>query len=348
MALGTSGLFVAAAERPSLELSAPGPTRLVVWTLDAEGRQQRETELKEFPAGDATNTRTIRDIEALPGGGALVLADFSAGRPSVVTLDAAGNQAATRRVLPDHREATLMRIVAVSNERYLLIGHERFDALAVLVDRDGVARWDRTHDRGRMEYFVDGLAHGDGGAVLVGNSGTYDAMRAGPSTVWVAQYDAAGMATREVTFGGRYGRITAAPDGGYAVVYDRDAALGRDVHLKRLGPDLQELWDTALVSSPDGVGDFGVGTTADGAFAVAGGLGGRAQVYFVDAAGRRAGEWLADAGGRAIDVGVYGIVTDANGGLFIATSHVEARSKTDVTYRVRVRRLARATTERGQ
>lgn len=346
IASSDSALFVATADRSTLEPRETSETHLRVWTVGLDGQRRAETELTEMPASES-NTRTIRDISALSDGGAVVLVDFVAGRPSLVHLDARGTQVATRRVLPDNRTTTLMRMVPMGEGRHLLIGHERFDAIAVLVDANGAALWDRVFDRGRQDFFVDGVAAANGGAILVGNSGTYDPMRGGESTIWVARYDATGLAGSEVSFSGRYGRIAALADGGVALVYDRGNALERDMRVKRIGPDMRELWDVAIGVAREGVGDFRIGVRADGTLIVAGGASGLAQLVYLDASGRVSGSWMATPGPRAVDVGAYGLVIDRDGDVVIAGSHVQATGPSNANFQVRVRRLAGGPAQRG-
>ena len=341
-----AAVFVAATDRSTLEPREASQTRLRVWTLESDGRRRSETELTDLSAAES-NTRTIRDIAALGGGEALVLADFVAGRPSLVRIDAKGSQVSTRRVMPDNRTVTLMRMVPMPGGRHLLIGHESLNAIAVLVDATGAALWDRVYDRGRMDYFVDGVATADGGAVLVGNSGTYDAMRNGDSRVWVGAYDASGIAGRELSFAGRYGRVASLADGGVAIVYDRSATLEREVHVKRLSADLRELWDVAIDVPRKGIGDFRIVADAGGSVIVAGGSGGLAQLVSLDGAGRAESSWMATAGPKAIDVGPYGLVLDDAGDVVLAGSHVKAQSMTNVQYQVRVRRLGEHRAQRG-
>ena len=198
-----------------------------------------------------------------------------------------------------------------------------------------------------MDYFVDGVATADGGAMLVGNSGTYDAMRTGDSRVWVGAYDASGIAGRELSFAGRYGRVASLADGGVAIVYDRSATLEREVHVKRLSADLRELWDVAIDVPRKGIGDFRIVADAGGSVIVAGGSGGLAQLVSLDGAGRAESSWMATAGPKAIDVGPYGLVLDDAGDVVLAGSHVKAQSMTNVQYQVRVRRLGEHRAQRG-
>lgn len=346
IAANDATVFVAATDRSTLEPRESSQTTLRVWSLDLDGRRKAETELTDLTTVES-NTRTIRDVTALAGGEALVLADFVAGRPSLVRIDAAGRQAATRRVMPDNRTVTLLRMVPMPGGRHLLIGHESLDAIAVLVDASGAALWDRVYDRGRMDFFVDGVASVDGGAILVGNSGTYEAMLTGESHVWVGKYDASGIAGRERTFPGRYGRIAGLPDGGVAVVYDRSATLEREVRVKRLDADMQELWDVAIDVTKKGVGDFRIAARADGALVVAGMSSGVAGVVSLDTSGRPLTSWMAEPGVRAVDLGPGGLVLDRVGNVVIAGSHVQAESKTNVKYQVRVRRLGGRPAQRG-
>ena len=337
-AANNDDLFVAASERDSLDAASAAKSRLLLWRIDAKGEIAHETEIRESADSNGTNTATIRDVVALQNREALLLVDFEGGRPSIVRVDARGKQTTTRRLARPDRSLTLFKIVPGAGGTFLLVGHEALNALAVSIDSAGRVQWEKTYDRGKMEFFVDGLASGDGGFVLVGNSGEYDALRTGPSLVWVGLYTATGDLKLEVTFPGRYGKVARSPDGGYAVVYDKSNSNAQEIRLRGLSADLKELWDTQLLVTGPNFSDFQIAALARGGFAVAGGKEGRPWVALVDATGRPAATLYGEPAERSLDLGTYGLGSTGDASLFLGSTHIEARSRSDVQQKVRVRK----------
>ena len=282
-ATGTDEVWVAASERDSLEKGASSVNRLLLWRIDAAGQLASETEIKRTPTSKGTNTATIRDIVALSGREALLLVNFEGGRPAVVRVDRTGAQTA-KQVAPQERELILSKIVPASNGRFLLIGHEALDALAIEIDASGTVLWEKKQDRGRMDFLVDGLSTPDGGFVLVGNSGDYDPVRSGPSLVWVGRYDRGGEMKTEITFPGRHGSIARSRDSGYVVVYDKSASPDQEIHVKGLGADVKELWDERLLSVSQNFAEFKILALSRG-FAITGRKIGRPYLALIDSTG---------------------------------------------------------------
>jgi hypothetical protein len=334
------GVLVGASERDAADASASSASRLLLWRIDAAGQVTSEAELKASPASKGTNTAAIRDLRALDGGEVLVLVDFEGGRPSVVRVDRSGKQTATSAVMAPGRSATLSKMVTVSGNRFLLIGHESLDALLVAIDAAGNVLWEKKQDRGRMDFFVDGVSLPDGSSVLVGNSGKYDALRSGPSVMWIGHYDTNGNPKAEMTFPGRFGRIARAGGGGYAVVYDQSESTEQRVHIKRLGSDLKETWDVPLLKTGPNFSDFKLAALPGGGFVVAGGRDGQSYLTVLDANGQQTSTLIGEAVERALDIGGYGLAYSDSGSLFLASSHIEARSKDNIRQKVRLRKVA--------
>jgi len=341
IAAAGDGVLVGATEREALQPGSSSINKLLLWSIDGTGKQVRETQLVDPSAGaKGTNTASIRDIRVLADGRAVLLVDFEAGRPSLVTVDKGGKQSASHQVLPAGRSPTLFQIVPSANGKQLLIGHESLDALAILVDATGAVLWEKKQDRGRMEFLVDGLPTTDGGFVLVGNSGQYDALRAGPSSVWVGYYDAAGTLTSEVTFKGRYGRIARSESGGLALLYDESDSNAQRIVVKGLDAKLGETWRVPLLETTTGFSDFRIAPLANGGFVAAGGRNGTPYLAVVDRAGKVSKTFEGQPVERALDVGSYGIVPAANGAVVLASSHIDTRGAGNVQQKVRVRKVA--------
>lgn len=330
-------LLVAATERDAFDPSRASAGRLLLWRLGAAGEVSSETELRRSPGSRPTTTASVRDVVA-DGAESVVLADFEAGRPSIVRIDASGKQTTTRELVAPGRVVTLMRIVPFGGGRFAAVGHESLDALAIGVDAAGTVLWEKKDDRGRMEFFVDGLPIADG-LLLIGNSGQYDPVRAGPSSVWVGRYDPQGQMKSQLGFPGRHGRAARSSDGGYVVVYDRSDTNAQDIRVKGLTADLKEAWEHPLVTVAQGFTEFQI-AARNGGFIVAGSKEGGIYVAWLDDGGRTVGTFESEKAPRSIDLGVTGLTAAADGAAVIATSNIEARGPGDVQQTVRIRKVA--------
>ena len=281
---GNDQLLIGAVERDSIDANQ-STNRLLLWRVDAAGRMIGETELTNPAATSRTNTAAIRDVISVEKGNALLLVDFEAGRPFLVSVDGLGKQTSEKEILPGKR-VTLLRILQASKGRLLLIGHESFNALYTAIDASGKPVWEKRDDRGKMDLFVDGLSLGDAGFILVGNTGQYDSLRSGPSTVWVGRYDSEGNLKTETAFPGRYGRIAKASRAGYAVVYDKSATSDVEIELKAFSEELKPLWTAQILKAGPNFADFRVTALPSAGFVVAGSKDGRPFITIVDALGQ--------------------------------------------------------------
>jgi hypothetical protein len=335
-----NGLVVGVSERNAIDAKTATASRLLLWKIDAAGTLTSEVEIRKSPSSPSAGSTTaaIRDVTALDAGETLALVDFEAGRPSIVRIDRAGKQTLTKELVAPGRTVTLFKIVP-AGRNFLLIGHENLDALLMQIDAAGTLLWEKKFDRGKMDFFVDGIAAADEGFVLVGNSGQYDPLRAGPSIVWVGRYGPDGQPSTEVTFPGRYGKIARSSRNVLGVVFDKSATNDQEIHLKGLDPDLKEKWETAVVKAAANFSDFKVAAAADGGFVTAGARSGRPYMAAVDAAGRVGATFEGDAAPRSLDVGSPGLVSDGTGGLYVSSSHIDVQNGTKVRQRVRVRKV---------
>ncbi len=336
-------VFVAASERDALDRSAASPIRLLFWRIDVAGRLVSETEIRKTRNSKGTNSASVRDVVALGNGQALLLVDFEAGRPAIVRLDRNGKQTVTKELgRPGGGFATLLKIVPAPGGKFLLIGHESFDGLLIEVDAAGNLLWETTDDRGKMEYFVDGIATADGGFVLVGNSGQYDATRSGPSTVWVGRYDARGVLSTETTFPGRYGAIVRTSTGGYAVAYDQSSKTNQEIRLKILTADLKPASEAPILDTTTAnFSEFKI-TPAGAGFIIGGRNHGRSYVTIVDERGLEPTTFQGETAPGTVDLGYSGL-TDTTGGSFVlANSHIVVPPvNTPVRQKVRLQKVAR-------
>lgn len=338
-AVGNDELWVAVSQRNSLERAVASSSRLFLWRINAAGELITEIEIKGAPTGKATNTAGVRDVVSIDGQELLLLVNFEGGKPSVVRVNRNGSQTSQPLATPN-RTLTLSKIVPAAGGTFLLLGHESLDALAIKIDARGAVLWEKKQDRGRMELLIDGVSTPDQGFVLVGNTGNYDASRSGLSNVWVGKYDAGGELKAEIVFPGRFGSLARAGDQGYVVAYDRSGTSNQEFHAKGLSADLKELWDESLLSAVRNFSDLRIVALPAGGFAVAGRKLADPFVTLIDAKGRPVTTLDVKQAERSVDIGDTGLAAVSPASLFLASSHIEVRTKTDVRQTVRVRRLS--------
>lgn len=221
---------------------AAGTAAARLWKLGPDGATLGEYALEPPASGSKRAEHAeIKAIVPLPDGGINVLAAFAGDRPWLVRLDADGKQVAAAQVIGRGRDVQVARLIQTADRNYMLLGHDGLDALLVKLDPAGKVLWEKRDDRGKMDFYLDGLAGPDGSLTVVGNSGTYDWNFQGESVVWVALLDKDGNRQAERLFPGRDGRLARGRDGSYALVYDRASGESKQIELRRLGARLEDL-----------------------------------------------------------------------------------------------------------
>lgn len=284
-----SDVLIAVTARSSPYAQTSTSSHLWLWRIDRNGEKTAQTEIKNpFTTGENHGSNVeigIQSLVALDSGEALLIVEFDPARPSFVKIDKNGNQVITKRLVGPSRQLSLSKMIPAPEGQYLLLGHESLDALALRIDSMGNILWEKKDDRGRIDLFVDGIPTADGGFLLVGNSGTYDANGAGPSIVWVGKYDGSGELRKEIVLKGRYGSVTRADASGYAMVYDKSSASSQDVWVQNLDLDLKLRWESQVLAVDSGSSTFKIAAVQDSRLIVSGAKYGRPYVVNMDAAG---------------------------------------------------------------
>jgi hypothetical protein len=273
--------------------SLPGTSTGRFWLrrLDASGEVRQEIALPSEP-GQAPVVRTRRyigGVVALPGGDALVVVELGDGRPVLMRVDARG-RVQFAKPIAEH-SAAIARLVPAEQGRYLLVGRQGPDALAVKVDANGQAIWTRHFDRGEHDGFQDVVPTDNGGFLAAGTSRSEDPAKG--ERVWVLKANAEGLRQADVVFAGREPALARAPDGGYRMVYDGQTdAFAHDVWLVHLDATLQVSSKQRLLAVEPGFPvRLGIAPHPRGGFVVAGVKGLGLWLQRVDAQGRPGWSW---------------------------------------------------------
>lgn len=333
-------LMAVVASSPPGEPSKSYSLRL--WLIDAAGERKSETHIRR-PGEAANMTVPLRQQEpdvtalvVLDNGDALLVVEFFPSRPVLVRVDRTGKQTLTQEILSPARRASLTKLIPTTDGQFILAGHESFDALAVKVDATGKVVWEKLEDRGRMDLFVDGVATENGGALLVGNSGAYDTLGAGPSILWVGRYSPTGALVKEVSVAGRYGSIAHARDEGFVLVYDKSVATTQDIRAQRYGADWKKTWETPIITVEGGVTQFQIAPAPDGGFIVAG-----AKYLLPFVAKLGAGGALANAfWGHTLEQAVVYDLVAAPGEYYVASSVYAKNQLNKMVSQVRLLKLS--------
>lgn len=299
---------------------ASGSVSSWIWRVGPDGATRGTYRLEEPPEQQAApvSYSDVKGVMPLHDGGVLVVVGFAGDRPWLVRLDADGRQVAAAPISGrrDRSEFIVSRVIATPDGQYVLLGHTGLDALVVKIDATGKVLWEHRDDRGKMDFYVDGLANPDGSLLVVGNSGTYDYNFDGESVVFVRLFDRNGKPQTEKTWPGREGSVARGADGGYAIVYDRSTSVGRRIVMQVLGPNLDEQRSVSVAEFAEGRGRFAVFQAGRGTdFLVSGPQASRAYVVRV---GSEAAAGVALA--ESLDAGLNFDSCAAPDGLVLASS----------------------------
>ncbi|MEE9297085.1 MAG: hypothetical protein V3W34_19260 [Phycisphaerae bacterium] len=275
VAVGVEGEIVMAAIALDSQASPP-ENHVLLWRIDKTGTVIDTLKIAK-PAvdgrGQALDVSLSEgvQVQVLPNGEMVLAIGFVEGRPWLVRLDRHGRQLMSKELLGPDRRVTIKKMVPRSNGHFVLLGHERLDTFAMEVDALGNVVWENIRDRGEMDFAVDGVSTDDGGFVVIENSGQYNMLGVGPSSVWVSKYDARWALQRELRLEGRHGRVTNTPGGRIALVYNRSTSVDQDIYVETFDRSLERVSQTRVLQSQQGLSPFSVGSCPGSGCIVGGG-----------------------------------------------------------------------------
>jgi hypothetical protein len=243
-----------------------------LWDVNLEGKVIRERKVK-IPPGmqeSASSVRAIKSFASLEGGDTLVVFESTAGRSFLTKITKEGEQLFTRELAESRYGVEFVKLIPTVDYNILFLGRRLLDALVMKTDATGKVLWEKTFDRNRKDdSFIDGIPTEDGGAVVVGNSGTASQFTTEVSEVWVAKFDTEGNIQAEQMSPGRHGSIARRVGGGCVIAYDTGRSDRQEVWLQALDHNLVPVWQTQLVSIRFGLLGFPLVPVSNNGFVVA-------------------------------------------------------------------------------
>lgn len=276
-----SGLFIAG-EYITLAKGMPTITEgLWVWKVNPAGEKIIDLKLKN-PADDAKKYLNVEALAITANEDVILIAKMRGGRINLIKLNLSGDILFSKELKADR---DISKIVPTADNKFLLIGHEKFNSLLMKIDANGEILWEKVNDRGKVDMFVDGILLEDGGFILIENSGKSAQFFLASSEMWIIKYDSKGEKITEKSFLGRHGSIARGKDGNYAIAYDKSGTAKQDIWVKSIDKDLNEKWNTNITSTDFGLESFRIGSLTNGDYIVTGPIMLRPWVSYIDAAG---------------------------------------------------------------
>ena len=188
-------------------------------------------------------------IGVLKSGEILVVGNIVEDRPWVMVVNRDGLVVLSKAIEDARRLIRVTNMIPLGDDHFIVLGDEGLNSLAIKIDASGEAIWEVAHDRGGADFFVDGVATRDGGSLLIENSGQYNLLGMGPSSLIVGHYDESGRRQAEIQVPGRQGSVVEISDGTYVLVYDRNVGTGQDIWIMGLDHSLEETWSRPVLKA---------------------------------------------------------------------------------------------------
>lgn len=270
----------------------------------------------------------IKALEALDDGGALLVVEFAEGRPSLLKIDKSGVPAFLEELSGNTTEISVFGALPRGTDKYLLWGHHSFDSRILEVQLPATVLWERTRDRGKLDFFFDGLRRQDGDLILVENSGEYDFLFRGKSSIWITRRDEKGKTLIEKELSGRHGDVTHYADLGHAMVYDKGHSDAQSIWVVAMDSNLEEIWRTPILNVEKGYSKFKIASLPGGDLVVAGRKGVRLFMAALDQKGEVKWDFLDDS---MVSIADYDLLTSPrDGALFVFSSVYDPSDKQSV------------------
>jgi len=136
-----------------------------VWKINDKGTRIADIKLENKKD---LNLVDIEALESLDNKNILLVGRLDTGQSVLIKLDAQGKVLLSRGIGNGRH---ISKIIRTSDGKFLLIGHEFTNGFLIKIDAAGAEQWSRVVDRGKDDFFVDGVATDDNGFLLIENSG---------------------------------------------------------------------------------------------------------------------------------------------------------------------------------
>lgn len=275
-----------------------------IWGIDSEGKSQSSL-LIQNSEEPQTYFQNVEALSVSKQGEILIVVQSKKKEATLLKLSPNGDRIWTTKL---QRGRHVSKILLLKDGTVLLLGHELMDPMILEIDNSGALLQSKILDRGKSDFFVDGLLRKNGGFVVLENSGKLMQFYMGPSTIWISVFNSKIEKEKEQQFVGRNGNLIASKGNGYFAVYDRSDTCKQEIHVKRLGEDFEELWDLKLIETPFGLGKFKIARLQDGGILVAGAINGKNWIGKISSDGKLLKEFKGQSGmvEKGTDLRVFG------------------------------------------
>ena len=256
-----NSLWLVAGARPKGQLS--GPQSFLLFHLDGNGKIQTEVPFDSFlkRAHQTTKLSAICCMAVLRNGDLAVLgASEAVGSLAIILKNGANGPVIVQPVYAAQRDQIFRKIFPLENRGSFIIGRSGRNAYITNLDDSAKFAGGKEYANEDLAIFLDGVAYGNDEAVLLGSSQAGD--------IWIGRLDSDQKVVAKNHFHGRDASITRADNGIIAVIDDQGPA-GLDIWVRKLTPELTELWGTHIISDA-GPLPFKVAGLPDGGAMIAG------------------------------------------------------------------------------
>lgn len=259
-----------------------------IWGINTIDGTISKFELKSIK-NDSIKIFDVQCLQNTNDGGIIAIISTGNDQSILLRINADGDVISINELAS---EVNVTKIISTGDNKFILIGSKSLKCFAMKINNNGTEIWTKVFDRGENETFVDGIAAKDGGFILIENSGTFEKLFMGESNLFVTIFDSNGNKIDERFLSGRYGSIAQGKDGGFVVVYDKNADSSQDVWVQSYDNLLSPLWSKNVTTIKLGLGKFKAVGLANGNYVVAGSVRGKPWVTYLDSNGTKKWDYL--------------------------------------------------------
>jgi hypothetical protein len=218
------------------------------------------------PGAAPARRHVVQAIALGPDGRPLLALARSALPVSLVPVSANGREVGAPVPIALTADADLVGLVRLSTGRLLMLGAAGLRPLVAEVSPSGAVAWERVLPGQEPVALTDAVPTADGGAVLLGRSGT-DARSA---RLWIGALSPKGELLAQQTVSGFDGEVARLADGTHVLAVDQVSSALFDSVLMRLGPRFETVGTTPLLKGQPNSGVLRLAALPGGGFLLAG------------------------------------------------------------------------------
>lgn len=228
-----------------------------LWEIDLDGKMTKHVTLRDMPQNSKkyiqSASRVIKGFSVSNDRKMMAAVDYYGYEKALMKMDRKGGnlkiKSATETSLAIDEDFVFKRI-GLQNDNSLLVGHDKFgNGLVIKIDSQGTMLWQRSYDRGNVEFFSDGISIGDQGEfIIVGGSVKPEGLMTieEDSSIWVLKCDSQGKTLSDKVFFGhpfvkKYPQICQLSSGEIVIAYDKSDP--NYLTFKAISSDLEGIWE---------------------------------------------------------------------------------------------------------